>query len=132
MKKTILFMAVILTTCFSYALAASHLDEDFSERAIGERLAPVGRIVLAEVKVVRAGPRTGPELYEEVCSGCHATGLLGSPVFQSADWTPRKAQGFNTLLDHATQGFNQMPAMGGCSDCTAKEIGFAIKYMIGE
>jgi len=35
-----------------------------------------------------------------------------------------------TVLKHAVEGYNAMPPMGTCSDCSEDEIQAAIDYMI--
>jgi len=73
---------------------------------------------------------TGEAVYAEVCSGCHETSALGSPKFKDkTEWGKRIAKGYNTLLDHALNGFNKMPAHGGEPDLTDLEVARGIVYM---
>ena len=78
------------------------------------------------------GPRDGKAVYNAVCHTCHATGLLGSPMFGDAGaWGPRIAKGKDTLYTHAINGFNAMPAKGG-ADIPDEEVQNAVDYMVSE
>lgn len=78
------------------------------------------------------GPRDGKAVYNAVCQTCHATGLLGSPMFGDAGaWGPRIAKGTDTLYTHAINGFNAMPAKGG-ADIPDEEVQNAVDYMVSE
>ena len=112
----------------------------FAEEDIAARIAPVGdvyldgEIVTASTKSESdepAGPRSGEKVYNTYCVACHATGAAGAPKKgDAAAWQPRVAQGEATLIKHATEGFNAMPAKGTCSDCSEDEMTATVKYLI--
>lgn len=104
---------------------------------IAERISPVGSLCMAgdscaaAVVSVAAGPRSGAEVYNTKCMACHATGAAGAPKLgDAAAWGPRAAKGSDTLYNHALNGFNGMPAMGLCMDCSEDEIKAAVDYMV--
>lgn len=69
--------------------------------------------------------------YERSCMLCHAASGSGAPLTGStAQWQPRLAQGMDTLVRHATQGLNAMPAKGLCNDCTQADLRALIGFMI--
>jgi cytochrome c5 len=114
--------------------------QDLSEAAIAERIAPVGSVYLdGEIMTAQqeptepaepAGPRSGEKIYNTYCVACHGSGVLGAPKKGDADaWQPRIAQGPETLLKHALEGFNSMPAKGTCSDCSEQEIVSTIAFL---
>lgn len=77
--------------------------------------------------------RSGSEVYDAVCMACHTTGAAGAPVIGNADdWAPRIDQGMETLMDHAINGFNAMPAKGGCATCPDEEIEAAVEHIVAE
>jgi cytochrome c5 len=83
-----------------------------------------------------AAPLTGPEVYNAVCIACHAPpGVGGAPALGDGDaWAARIAQGMDTLIDHALNGFSGstgiMPRKGGRIDLSDEEIIGAIEFMI--
>ena len=113
----------------------------FSERAIAERLRPVGRVCVdgedcgaaAATTDVASGPRSGADVYGAACVACHASGAAGAPVKgDQAAWEPRISKGLDTLTQHTVDGFGAMPAMGMCMDCSEDEIRAAVEYLVDE
>jgi cytochrome c5 len=79
--------------------------------------------------------RSGKQVYETTCFACHAIGAAGAPKFgDKAAWAPRIAQGIDTLLSHAVNGFQGksgvMPPRGTCANCSDGELKAAIEYMV--
>lgn len=73
---------------------------------------------------------TAPALYGQVCSACHATGLIGSPkVGSKADWAPRAAKGVDALTASAIAGKGMMPPRGG-SKASDADIKAVVAYMV--
>lgn len=123
----------------SVAGAQAEMDKD----AIAERLAPVGEVCLASEDCGSAsaapadsgsddgGAADGEEIYGNVCTACHDTGAAGSPVRgNEEDWADRVDKGFDTLLDHAINGFNGMPARGGNPNLSDDDMHAAVVYMV--
>ncbi len=108
--------------------------QDMSEKAIKERIKPVGSVHIAGAQAesaADAGPRSGEDIAKASCNACHVAGVLGAPkVHNAADWAPRLEKGFDTVLSHAINGFNAMPPRGTCGDCSDDDIKAAIEYMI--
>ncbi len=73
------------------------------------------------------------ERYERSCITCHGRPGSGAPLagFASA-WKKPLEKGMPQLLQHAKQGFNAMPAMGMCSDCSDAELEKLILFMAGK
>jgi cytochrome c5 len=44
-------------------------------------------------------------------------------------WDARLRKNFDELLHNTLQGYNAMPAKGGCTSCTGEEVIAAVKYM---
>lgn len=126
---SVLFAALTFSTA---ALASDISQTEYD--AIAERIQPVGDVYLAgsePVKEEPTGPRDGSTVYGTFCIACHASGVNGAPKTGNADdWAPRIAQGKETLVKHALEGFNAMPAKGTCMDCSDDEIIAAIDHMI--
>ena len=78
----------------------------------------------------------GEKLFGSVCTTCHTAGLMGAPKFgDKAAWTPRIAQGKDTLYKHAIGGYQGkagvMPAKGG-SQASDDEVKAAVDYMVSK
>lgn len=114
-----------------------------AEEKLVERIKPVAKVCVqgqecegaqtAAVAAAPAGPRTGDQIFNSKCMACHATGAAGAPkVGDASAWAPRIAQGIDTLLTHALNGYNAMPPRGTCADCSDDEIKGTIEYMISQ
>ncbi len=101
-----------------------------------ENIKPVGAVTVADqsgASAASTGPRSGADVYNAVCMACHATGAAGAPkVGDKAAWTPRFAQGIDTLLNNAVNGIRAMPPKGTCADCSDDELKGAVAYMLSE
>jgi len=127
----------------------SNIDSD-----IATRTRPVGQVQIAEqnmsaetqvndndtadqkvttiVSVEKYTSNSGAgELAKASCFTCHQTGLMGAPrVGNRSDWEKRLELGFDTLVSHALEGFNSMPARGGNPGLSDIEIENAILFML--
>lgn len=117
---------------------ATMLPQDSSED-IAKRIAPIGQVRTGSADAANGGDsasaeaRSGEAVYNQFCAACHTGGVLGSPKINNAeDWEPRLAQGMDTVLKHAIEGYNAMPPKGTCGDCSDEEIQAAIDYMIAD
>jgi len=78
-----------------------------------------------------AAESEGEQIVKTTCFACHQAGLMGSPQFgNAAMWAPRIAQGKETLYKHAIHGYRSMPAKGGNSKLTDKQVEEAVDYMV--
>ncbi len=124
------------------ALVAAPFVNAAGDDAIRDRIKPVGQVCVegdacaSETTAVVAAsasaePRSGDEIYNTKCAACHGTGAAGAPIKGNLEhWAPRIAQGMDTLLAHALDGFNAMPAKGACMDCSDDEIKAAVDVMV--
>lgn len=68
--------------------------------------------------------------YKASCYACHGFGANGAPkTGDDVAWAPRLEKGMDTLLKHAMEGFNAMPAKGLCFNCSTDEFQALIEYM---
>ena len=108
------------------------------EKAVAERLAPEGEVVMesdvvsaAPVAAAGGEPRSGEEIYNKSCMSCHMTGAAGAPKLGDiAAWAPRIEQGIDTLHTHAIQGIRGMPPRGLCMDCSDDEVKATVDYIV--
>jgi len=79
---------------------------------------------------------SGLEVYNNVCIACHYPPGIGGapPLGDNKAWSPRIAQGMDTLIEHALNGFagntGVMPKKGERLDLSDEEIIRAVVYMV--
>ena len=118
------------------------------EAQVDERLQPPGRVAVAGENMPEekagaaaptpvAAPLSGPQVFNQACNACHGAGIGGAPkIGDKAAWSPRIAQGTDTLHQHALQGFQGksgvMPPKGGWVNLSDAEIAAAVDYMVSQ
>ncbi len=112
-------------------------SETMVENSVLERIKPVGEVRIdtstqvASAEIVETAVRSGEEIYNSKCAGCHTSGVMGSPKFASLeDWAPRIGLGLEKLTLSAIAGKGGMPAKGTCMDCTDNDIKITVQYML--
>tara|TARA_B110000467_G_C18328622_1_gene491182 strand:- start:794 stop:1255 length:462 start_codon:yes stop_codon:yes gene_type:complete len=112
-------------------------SETMVENSVLERIKPVGEVRIdtstqvASAEIVETAVRSGEEIYNSKCAGCHTSGVMGSPKFASLeDWAPRVDLGLEKLTLSAIAGKGGMPAKGTCMDCTDNDIKITVQYML--
>ena len=75
---------------------------------------------------------SGQEIYNKVCTTCHASSLAGAPRLGNAgDWSPRIANGVGSLYQSALKGTPKgMPAKGGHMTLPDAEVKAAVDFML--
>ncbi|WP_416192191.1 c-type cytochrome [Neisseria sp. CCUG12390] len=127
-------IVILLATVFFFiklAGSGSFSDVDqTTESATQTRIQPTGQIALGDG--IPVGERQGEAIFNKICIQCHATDSIvpNAPRLENnGDWAPRIAQGFDTMFNHALNGFNAMPAKGGAADLTDQELKRVITFM---
>lgn len=70
------------------------------------------------------------QIYANSCQLCHANPAANAPLTGDRKaWEPRIQQGTETLLDHAINGYNGMPPMGQCVECSQEQFLQLIGFM---
>ena len=121
----VIYFLIKLAGSGSYADVAQS-----SETATQTRIQPVGQLTLGDG--IPVGERKGDQIFNKICIQCHGAdkSVPNAPKIENnGDWAPRIAQGFDTLFQHALNGFNAMPAKGGAADLTDQELKRVITYM---
>lgn len=121
----VIYFLIKLAGSGSYADVAQS-----SETATQTRIQPVGQLTLGDG--IPVGERKGDQIFNKICIQCHGAdkSVPNAPKIENnGEWAPRIAQGFDTLFQHALNGFNAMPAKGGAADLTDQELKRVITYM---
>lgn len=88
----------------------------------------------AKAQVAYEGTLDGGVIYGKLCSACHGSGAGGAPQLTQALWAPRVAQGLDTLVTHATQGYQGqaglMPARGGNPSLSDDQVRATVQWMV--
>ena len=112
-------------------------SETMVENSVLERIKPVGEVRIdtstqvASAEIVETAVRSGEEIYNSKCAGCHTSGVMGSPKFASLeDWAPRIDLGLEKLTLSAISEKGGMPAKGTCMDCSDNDIKITVQYML--
>lgn len=125
-------IAIILIVQLVMSIQNGHINKDdprMANAAVVERIKPYGEVKAVDPNAPRV-EKTGEAVYTETCAACHGSGALGAPKFgNKADWGKRIAQGYDTLIKHATEGLRQMPPRGGNPDLSDVEIARTVAYM---
>lgn len=136
-------MKVLAMVLLGFGLTAGAVMASVEDQ-IRSRIAPVGTVCVdgadcgdivtsAAPAQASSGPRSGDEVYTAACQACHASGAAGAPIVgDQTAWSGRVDQGLETLVSHAINGYNAMPAKGGCGDCSDEDIQVAVEYMVSE
>lgn len=106
-----------------------------------------GRAALAAAKdaaakaaageVAYGGTTDGKTIFGNLCTTCHTNAATGAPVItDKGAWAPRVAQGLDTLIKHATEGFTgskgMMPAKGGNPALTDAQVKATVEWMVSQ
>ncbi|MBC9252372.1 cytochrome C [Pseudomonas alcaligenes] len=73
------------------------------------------------------------QLYGASCKQCHANPGAGAPLTGDAEaWAPRLEKGMDTLLEHSINGFQAMPPLGLCMQCSEADFRALIGFMAAQ
>ncbi|GAB3738788.1 c-type cytochrome [Silanimonas algicola] len=149
------FMVVLILLGLYLNGRKAHEPNPIAEARTVERIRPLGAVYAGETGAAAAaaaakaaaeaaaaggapygGTLDGAVIYQNLCSACHSNGAGGAPAPTAEAWAPRIAQGRDTLLKHAIEGFQGaagiMPARGGNARLTDEQMAASVDYMINK
>nr|WP_282452612.1 c-type cytochrome [Lysobacter sp. CAU 1642] len=129
------------------------VDEDpVAQSKLADRLQPAGAVYAGETgaaalaaaqeaaraaaasQVAYGGSTDGGMIYSNLCGACHNSGAGGAPKMEKAAWTARIAQGEETLIRHAIEGYQGeagiMPARGGNPALNDEQVAASVRWML--
>lgn len=75
----------------------------------------------------------GEDVFNWACARCHSDTSSGAPQLGAReDWTDRSPLWSAVLLEHAKQGFLEMPAKGGHAYLSDRAVEAAGEYMLSQ
>lgn len=84
-----------------------------------------------DVDIETAGASTGAATYAKACAMCHASGVGEAPIPGDVNaWSERIAQGRDVLIQSSLTGKGIMPAKGGQTNLTDKDVIAAVDFML--
>jgi len=92
----------------------------------------------AASQVAYGGTTDGKTIFGNLCTTCHTNAATGAPVItDKGAWAPRVAQGLDTLLKHAIEGYQGkdgklMPAKGGNPALTDAQVKATVEWMVSQ
>jgi cytochrome c5 len=155
--STLIAFLVLVTAFLIGAALLLHnqraVEEDPQAQArLAERLQPAGAVYAGETgaaalaaareaasaaaasQVAYGGSTDGEMIYNTLCGACHTAGAGGAPKLEQAAWTARIAQGEDTLVRHAIEGFQGaagiMPARGGNPALSDEQVAASVRWML--
>ena len=146
-------LAIILILAAMYIYAKQPREENPTLIAATDaRSAPVGGVFSGETgkaaaeaakaaaaeaakgQVAFDGTLDGATIYNNLCGACHTAGAGGAPKLEKAAWTARTAQGMDTLVKHAIEGYTGsagvMPARGGNPALSDDQVRATVQWMV--
>jgi len=134
------FAIVILVIANAFYDGDEKLADARVQKAVAERIAPVGKVYVGEVPAAAAEVEavattvavamSGDQVYQQVCASCHASGIMNAPKMgDAAAWQARLAKGKETLYANAINGIGAMPAKGGRADMSDDAIRAAVDHL---
>ncbi|OOG40126.1 cytochrome c5 family protein [Rhodanobacter sp. C06] len=151
----VLTVVLILAALAIYSHEPKETDPNVQAQ-VAARLAPAGAVYAgntgraamqaaadaaakaAASQVAYGGTTDGKEIYGQLCHSCHTAGVAGAPKLgDKAMWAPRIAEGLDTLIKHATDGYhgpdgNFMPPKGGNPALTDAQVKAAVTWIVGQ
>lgn len=83
---------------------------------------------------VHGSAHEGEQIVQHYCALCHAATPqipIGAPrMHVQEDWAWRIKAGLQQLFQHTSEGYQAMPARGGCLECSDEQLLLAIKAML--
>lgn len=73
----------------------------------------------------------GRAIYDRSCASCHDPGAGDAPAIGvRQDWDDRSRLWTAVLFEHAKSGFLNMPAKGGATELSDRDVGAAAEYIL--
>ncbi|MFC3716129.1 c-type cytochrome [Luteimonas soli] len=151
------FLAVVT---LALLVLANHLNgvippevSPTAARATQARIAPAGEVyagatgaaaqaaakaaatAAAAAQVAYDGTLDGSVIFNNLCTGCHTSGVGNAPTMDKAHWAARIAQGTETLYTHAIEGYTGpdggiMPPKGGNPALTDEQVKATVDWIL--
>jgi cytochrome c5 len=157
--QLIAFLMIVAVVLIALALHiyGKHPPEENpnKQQVLAERIAPVGGVYsgdtgraamqaaqeaaakAAAAQVAYGGTTDGKTIYGNLCHSCHDAGVGGAPkITDKAVWAPRVAEGIDTLVKHAIEGYTGktgvMPPRGGNASLNDAQVKATVEWIVSQ
>ena len=160
LKHFVQLITFLVCLCIGLILLGAYIysrhpapENPAKARSTDQRLLPVGAVyagdtgraaiaaaeeaakAAATAEVAYGGTTDGKTIFGNLCHACHETGAGGAPVLtDKPHWASRLAQGEETLVKHAIEGYTgtagMMPAKGGNPALSDEQVKATVDWMI--
>lgn len=98
---------------------------------IGGKVKVKKKEMTKEDQLRRPGPLRVAQIYGQICATCHDGSVHGAPKpGDKAAWKPRFEGGKEKLYKSTIDGMGEMPARGGCGECTDGDLMSLVDSMV--
>ena len=103
--------------------------------AAAQAAAKVAATAAAAAQVAYGGTMDGSVIFNNLCTGCHTSGVGNAPTMDKAHWAARITQGTETLYTHAIEGYTGpdggvMPPKGGNPALTDEQVKATVDWIL--
>jgi len=151
----VLALVLLIMAYTIYARSPKETNPHAAQK-VADRLAPAGAVYAGDTgraammaaqeaaakaaasQVAFGGSTDGKTVYEGLCHSCHTAGVAGAPKLgDKAAWAPRIAEGIDTLVQHAINGYhgpdgNFMPPKGGMPSLTDEQVKNTVHWIVDQ
>ena len=118
----------LVTVMLATVAAMNYAPQGVGDLASGEGIQSDESLRAGSAQIVLDERRQN--IFDRSCAICHSQPGTGAPRSgDNAAWQPRVALGIDTLLERTLKGYNAMPPMGMCMDCSEGDFIALIEYM---
>jgi cytochrome c5 len=163
LKHFSLLIGFLVLVMFALIWLALHLyaqhpppGNPAKDAEVAARVAPVGGVYAGDTgraalaaaqeaakqaaasQVAYGGTTDGKTIFGNLCQTCHTNAATGAPLISDKTaWAPRVAQGLETLVKHAIEGYQGkagtlMPAKGGNPALTDAQVKATVEWMVAQ
>lgn len=162
LKHFAMLIGFLVVVALVLMALASHIYGDHpppqnpdKQKLVEQRIAPVGGVYAGDTgraamqaaaeaatkaaasQVAYGGSTDGKTIFGNLCQSCHQTGVAGAPKLgDKPTWAPRIAEGVETLIKHATEGYTGktgvMPPKGGNPALNDAQIKATVEWMVSQ
>lgn len=103
--------------------------------AAAQAAAKAAASAAAAAQVAYGGTMDGSVIFNNLCTGCHTSGVGNAPTMDKAHWAARITQGTETLYKHAIEGYTGpdggvMPPKGGNPALTDEQVEATVDWIL--